>query len=161
MENDVQYPIARTEIIKSCPGKQASPSAVRDWIRTYLFYRGLDPDASDTFLWRGIELYRADVPELKAAFKKNCDLQGWEADIIANDVYTILERAIPLSTRTFFQIYVYYLMGFDYYRKLMFHARDPTWMDYLVGILTWAQFLAGHFVVGIMAYIIFWVMTNR
>ncbi|KAI1204761.1 uncharacterized protein F4807DRAFT_322326 [Annulohypoxylon truncatum] len=86
-----QYPIGRNQIIKNCPGKQASPSVVRDWIRTYLSYRGVDLEASSKFLWRGIELYRAEIPELRDAFKRHCELGDWEANIIANDVYTILQ----------------------------------------------------------------------
>ncbi|KAI0886770.1 uncharacterized protein GGS22DRAFT_158630 [Annulohypoxylon maeteangense] len=86
-----EHPIDRTRITNSCPGRGASPSSVRDWIRAYLSYRGLDPEASEKFLWRGKELYQAKIPELRDAFKRHCDLQDWEADILANDVYTLLE----------------------------------------------------------------------
>ncbi|KAI0895212.1 hypothetical protein F4806DRAFT_92581 [Annulohypoxylon nitens] len=156
------YPTARAQIIGSCPSKEASPSVVRDWIRLYLCYRGLDQEASNKFLWRGAELYRAQIPELRNAFKRHCDLQDWEADIIANDVHSILEKALPVSQRSFFEIYVYYVLGFDSYRKLMFkETRDPTLMDYLAGVSTWAKFLAGHLLAVVLIYSFYWAMTNR
>ncbi|KAI1088576.1 hypothetical protein F5B19DRAFT_496224 [Rostrohypoxylon terebratum] len=156
-----RYPSTRAGIIGSCPGKEASPSVVRDWFRAYLYYRGLDREASRMFLWRGEELYRAQIPELRDAFKQYCDLQEWEADIIATDVYEILRRALPVSERTFFETYVYYVLGCDSYRKLMFDTREPTIMDYVGGVSTWVKFLAGHLLAMVMVYGFFWAMTNH
>ncbi|KAI1453742.1 hypothetical protein F4805DRAFT_358281 [Annulohypoxylon moriforme] len=157
-----RHPVGRTQIIKGCPSKQASPITVRDWISDYLSYRGLDQEASNKFFWRGIELYRAKIPELRDAFKKNCDLQDWEADIIANDVHAILEKALPQSERTPFQMYVDFLLGFDYYRKLtMFKNRDATLMDYIVGILTWIKFIMGHLLAAIMVCSVVCIIINH
>ncbi|KAI1378071.1 hypothetical protein F4677DRAFT_443985 [Hypoxylon crocopeplum] len=138
--------IARTEVIVSCPSLLASPATVRNWFRTYLIYRGLDPDVSEKFFWRGPELYQAEIAELQDAFKTHCSLQDWEANILASDVHSILESSIPPPRRTDFQKYVEYLVGPDYYIKLMFYTRWPIFADYIVGVVAWAGFILGHFV---------------
>ncbi|KAI0595975.1 hypothetical protein F4775DRAFT_566852 [Biscogniauxia sp. FL1348] len=89
-------PPTRQEIIDSCPGLGASPTQVRDWLMAYLLYRGLDSYKAEGFFWRGAELHRATLAILVEAFKKHCRIQDWEADILAHDVFAIVEvSAMP------------------------------------------------------------------
>ncbi|KAI1080894.1 hypothetical protein F5B20DRAFT_83533 [Whalleya microplaca] len=136
--DEFEFPLRRDEIISSCPGLGASPWQVRDWFRTYMFYRGLDPDASDNIFWRGEELHRATFLEISDAFKAHCGLQDWEANLLSYDVYSILEKAIPPPTRTLFQRYLEHLVEPDYYRRLMFYAKiNVKAMDVVVGVFGW------------------------
>jgi len=84
----------RQEVIEICPGLQASPTEVRDWFASYLAYRGIPREKSEKFFWRGIELHRASYGTLVDAFKQHCGTLDWEAEILAYDVYTIVEVSL-------------------------------------------------------------------
>ncbi|KAI2606766.1 hypothetical protein GGR54DRAFT_408153 [Hypoxylon sp. NC1633] len=152
--------VERAEIVTTCPGPHASPSAVRHWFQSYLIYRGLDPVASDKFFWRGPELHRVKASDLHEAFKTHCSLLDWEADVLASDVCSILQRSALPPNRTYFQNYVEFLLEPGYYPKLMFDNRYPQFAVYVVGILAWVSFIAIHLVAAIVLWSALGVMMT-
>ncbi|KAI1485129.1 hypothetical protein F5X96DRAFT_683066 [Biscogniauxia mediterranea] len=154
-------PPTRQEVIDSCPGLGASPTTVRDWLTAYLLYRGLDSYKAEGFFWRGAELHRATLPILVEAFKKHCRIQDWEADILAQDVFTIVENSIPPPHRSLFQRYVESLFGCEFYGKLI------QWRKPVVGFLgrancifCWAGLVIIHVILGFISMVIVGFLLN-
>ncbi|KAI0000273.1 hypothetical protein F4779DRAFT_148612 [Xylariaceae sp. FL0662B] len=159
--DEFEFPLKREEIVSSCPGLGASPRQVRDWFKTYLFYRGLDPDASENVFWRGEELHRATFLEISEAFKAHCGLFDWEANLLAYDVYSILEKSIPPPTRTLFQRYLEHLVEPDYYRRLMFYAKiNVKAMDVVVGVFGWIFLGLTHIIALFTIFTIFAIIMS-
>ncbi|KAI5919354.1 hypothetical protein F4810DRAFT_687784 [Camillea tinctor] len=148
-------PPTRQEIIDSCPGFGASPTQVRDWLWTYLLYRGLNTDNAGGFFWRGTELHQATIETLVAAFKNHCRVKDWEADILANDVFTIIENSIPPPHRTLFQRYVESLFGSEFYSKLARrHKPVLGFFEYVNCIFCWIGLLIVHIGLGFIFAVI-------
>ncbi|KAI0813852.1 hypothetical protein GGR55DRAFT_636104 [Xylaria sp. FL0064] len=149
-------PPSRQEILATCPGLHSSPTQVRAWIEKYLIYRGLEPASSKKFFLRGLELHRASYTALIAAFKQHCGILDWEAEILAYDVYTIVEVGLALSglsagqdsvslVRAIFQIYVERLFGHEFYCNLMWWKKPNTdFTGHLNCVLCWLGFVTIH-----------------
>ncbi|KAI1505068.1 hypothetical protein F5X99DRAFT_369408 [Biscogniauxia marginata] len=154
-------PPTRHAIVTSCPGLQASPTQVRDWLRLYLLYRGLDATDAEAFFWRGAELHRATYPVLVEAFKKHCEVQDWEADTLAYDIYTIVENSIPPPRPTIFQKYVEALYGYEFYSNLMQRNKfNPGFFDQANCIFCWIGLLIIHAVLGLSFAVIVGFLMN-
>ncbi|KAI4859811.1 hypothetical protein F4820DRAFT_453529 [Hypoxylon rubiginosum] len=141
-ESGPSYPPTRPLLICTCPQLRASSASVRIWVRSYLLYRGLEPDAANNFFWTGVELHEANISELQLAFKTCCEMHLWEADILAHDVYAILKESVP-SKRTAFQAYVERFYGANHYRMLTTPTREWSPQDYVDNVFVWMGFALG------------------
>ncbi|KAI1339858.1 hypothetical protein F5Y15DRAFT_382328 [Xylariaceae sp. FL0016] len=138
-------PPSRQEITSSCPGLEASPLVVRDWLATYLLYRGVDAAGADNFFWRGVELHRASYSTLFDALKHHCSLLEWEADILAYDIYTIVEDSIPPPAKTLLQRYIENVFGYEFYGNLMQWSKpNPGYLAQANCVFCWFGFLLTH-----------------
>jgi hypothetical protein len=59
----------------------------------------MQPTSAKKFFWRGLELHRASYATLVDAFKQHCGKLDWEAEILAYDVYTIVEVSHHQASR--------------------------------------------------------------
>ncbi|CAJ2509483.1 Uu.00g145090.m01.CDS01 [Anthostomella pinea] len=144
----------RQEVLKQCLGLQDSPKKVRDWFKTYLEYRGLDAINADKFFWRE-EPHRATYSNLLEAFKQHCGKLDWEADVLAYDVYTVVEGSIPPPERTMFQKYVEGLFGYEFYINLMQWTKpNPGFLDRANCIFCWLGLLSIHGVLTLIGVVI-------
>ncbi|KAI0023359.1 hypothetical protein F4780DRAFT_77752 [Xylariomycetidae sp. FL0641] len=152
----------RTEIIAACPGLQASPTQVRDWLAAYLRYRGLDAGGAARFFWRGVELHRATYGTLLEAFRQHCGMLEWEADILAYDIYTIIESSIPPPKRTIFQEYVEALFGYEFYSNLLLWTAKPNpgFLDRANCAFCWTGFFIIHAVLSLIVAVIVGFLYN-
>ncbi|KAH9905677.1 hypothetical protein F4778DRAFT_673445 [Xylariomycetidae sp. FL2044] len=157
-----ERPPTRGEVVESCPGIQASPTQVRDWFSSYLAYRGLDTAPADKFFWRGAELHRTTYGTLLDAFKIHCGMTDWEADIVAYDIYTIVEGSIPPPPRTLFQQYVEAVFGYENHLKLKLYRKPNLNLSEKVKCgMAWMEFIVVHgFFIFILSLIIT-VLTAR
>ncbi|KAI1817657.1 hypothetical protein GGS20DRAFT_531330 [Poronia punctata] len=151
----------RQKVIAICPGLQASPTEVRDWFAVYLAYRGIPSSKAHNFFWRGVELHRANYASLVDAFKQHCGTLEWEAEILAYDVFTIVEGSIPPPERTVFQVYVESVFGYDYYMNLMQWTRPNTsLLDYANCAFCWLGFSFIHLVLLLITAVIIGFLTS-
>ncbi|KAI0475617.1 hypothetical protein GGR56DRAFT_675731 [Xylariaceae sp. FL0804] len=161
-DSDYMPPPSRGEVLGTCPGLEASPTQVRDWLATYLVYRGLDAAGADGFFWRGAELHRASYPTLFDAFKNHCGLLDWEAELLAYDIYTVLEDSIPPPSKTLFQKYVENVFGYEFYSSLLqWKKPNPGFLDRANCVFCWIGFLVIHIVFfGIFRIVSKFIMFN-
>ncbi|KAI1175256.1 hypothetical protein F4777DRAFT_334859 [Nemania sp. FL0916] len=154
-------PLTRQEVVSICPGLQSSPTEVRHWIQKYLVYRGIEGANANKFFWRGIELHRASYVTLIEAFKQHCGIVDWEAEVLAYDVYTIVEGSIPPPKRGIFQKYVEEVFGYDFYCGLMMGTRPHiSLMDRVNCGFCWLQFIIIHSVLTLILMVITLFLLN-
>ncbi|KAI0432454.1 hypothetical protein F5Y09DRAFT_144836 [Xylaria sp. FL1042] len=153
-------PPSRQEIIATCPDLQSSPTQVRDWFKKYLEYRGLEPASSKKFFLRGLELHRASYTALTDAFKQYCGILDWEAEVLAYDVYTIIEASIPLPKTATPQVYVEKLFRHEFCSNSI--RRNNSKTDFLGQanrVFDWLRFMTTHPVLLLLTMVIFGLLT--
>ncbi|KAI3325759.1 hypothetical protein HD806DRAFT_491169 [Xylariaceae sp. AK1471] len=116
----------------------------------------MSPANAKKFFWRGLELHRASYATLIDAFKQHCGKLDWEAEVLAYDVYTIVEGSIPPPKRTIFQMYVEGLFGYEFYSNLMQWTKpNIDFMGRANCIFCWLGFSIIHSVLFLIFMVIF------